>query len=202
MGWPQGNARAGKVGTARDGWRRTSPGPPLADQDGVSKSLIAVGGMGLVSCLLLSLMMQHLLKVQVEKQRPTTVTELEELFRSQLAGPVQTQTVDRDGRRTVVVRMRVLAGLNKQRLATSAGGVVWRRALQESMDAPDGVLFEIGDDGAGRVEEIPVPRPAMLGGPPTATNPGSAGAAPRSPVRAVPPASGNPSAPASARPPG
>ncbi len=132
----------------------------------MSKSVYAIGGIGLASCVILSLMMQHLLKVKAERQRSPVATELEELFKSQLAGPVTDQVIDRDGRRTLVVRMVLLAGLQKQRIGASAGGLIWRRVLSGSGEPPEVVLLELADDGGGRTEEFVAPRPPMLGGVP------------------------------------
>lgn len=131
----------------------------------MSKSIFVISGLGLVSCVLLSLMMQHLLKVKVERKRSPLVIELEELFRSQLAGPIETEFQDRDGKRTLVVHIKIVGGIQKQRLGISLGGLVWRRALSGTDEPPQALLLAVGDDAGGKVEEILVPRPPMLGGP-------------------------------------
>jgi len=131
----------------------------------VSKSLFVISGLGLASCVLLSLMMQHLLQVKADKKRSPLVTELEDLFRSQLAGPIDTELQDRDGKRTLVVHIKVLGGLQKQRLGLSLGGLVWRRALSGPEEAPQAVVLAVCDDVGGKIEEIDVPRPPMFGGP-------------------------------------
>jgi hypothetical protein len=129
----------------------------------VSKSLLVIGGLGLASCVLLSMMMQHLLQVKADRKRSPLVTELEELFRSQLAGPIETEVQERDGKRTMVVHIKVLGGLQKQRLGMSLGGLVWRRLSNGSEDPPQAVVLAIADDAGGKVEELSVPRPPLFG---------------------------------------
>jgi hypothetical protein len=160
----QGNALGQKP--AAPGRIGTSPEGPGADEAGtVSKSLFVISGLGLASCVLLSMMMQHLLQVKAERKRSPLVTELEELFRSQLAGPIDTEQQERDGKHTLIVHIKVLGGLQKQRLGMSLGGLVWRRLLSGQEEAPEAVILAVADDVGGKVEEIPVPRPPMFGGP-------------------------------------
>ena len=42
----------------------------------MSKSLYAIGGLGLGSCVVLSLMMQHLLEARHDKERPGVLVEI------------------------------------------------------------------------------------------------------------------------------
>lgn len=210
----QGNPQFGKTigcpehpAGARFGTRRSGGS---AEKPDVSKSLYAIGGLGLGSCLLMSLMMQHLLKVKTERHRSPIAIELEEVFASRLSGPVDVLLPQEGADRTIVVRMPVLAGLQKQKLATTAGNMVWRRMVGEK-DAPTGVRVEVSDDSGGKPEAFDVPKPVWptagagrtnLGGkkpaaPGAASQPTGAGSAPG----AVAPASGKSSAASTGMPP-
>lgn len=137
----------------------------------MSKSLYAIGGLGLGSCLLMSMMMQHLLKVKTERQRSPIAIELEEVFASRLTGPVDVDLPEDGGERVIVVTMPVLAGLQKQKLATTAGNMVWRRMAGEK-DAPTGVRVEVKDDSGGKVESFDIQKPVWPTAAPGRTNPG------------------------------
>ncbi|MBK8095839.1 MAG: hypothetical protein IPK26_01950 [Planctomycetes bacterium] len=153
----------------------------------MSKSLYAIGGLGLGSCLVMSLMMQHLLKVKTERHRSPIAIELEEVFASRLTGPVEVKLPNGDADRTIVVTLPVLAGLQKQKLATTAGNMVWRRMAGEK-DAPAALRVEVKDDSGGKPEAFEVPKPVW----PTA------GAGRTSPGAGKQPAAGGGVAPAPA----
>jgi hypothetical protein len=142
------------------------------------KSLYAIAGMGLAGCVLLSLMMQQALKSRGETQSLAVAAELEDLFRGQLAGPVEAQVLARDGRHTLRLRLKVARGVAKQGLAMSAGGVAWSRAL-EGGRMPDAVVVQVTDDGSGAMEEFQVPQPPFHGRMPPAARP----TAPATPAR-------------------
>ena len=146
---PQGNA-PGEVSCRSHG--------PLAENRAVSKSLIAIGGLGAGACLLLSWMMQHLLQVQQECFKPPLAQQLEEQFERRLVGPVRVAEVRKEGRLHLAVRLSVLAGLPKRRIAESVGAVAWNHALAAGADLA-AVVVEVGDDEHGPVTVLSVPRP-------------------------------------------
>ena len=135
----------------------------------VAKSIYAIGGLGIGTCVLLSLMMQHLLQVKTGRSKPAFALELEEVYAGRLAGPVEVseESVAADGKKRMVLHMRVLAGLHKQRMAQTAGELVWRRMIGEKQ-VPDVLVVEVGDDAGGPVETVPVPRPSAFGQKPVA----------------------------------
>ncbi len=94
----------------------------------MSKSIYVVGAIGLGGCLVLSLMMQHLLKVQGERARPKVAIEVEEDFADHLAGFVEVSTLDVDGERTLCLRLPVKQGVAVEPLARAAADVLWRRS--------------------------------------------------------------------------
>lgn len=93
----------------------------------MSKSIYVIGGMGLAGCLLLSFLMQHLLKVRGDRAASPVALELQELFSGRLARPVQVAVIEEQGIRTMVVRMALLEGDPRQ-VVRGAGGLAWRRA--------------------------------------------------------------------------
>src|SRR5262245_24773879 len=58
------------------------------DERGVSKTVYVVGGIGAVGCLMLSFMMQHLLKVQSERSHSPVADELKETCAEHLVGAI------------------------------------------------------------------------------------------------------------------
>lgn len=157
----------------------------------MSKSLYVVGGIGTVGCLMLSLMMQHLLKVKKDRAVSPVAIELARDFEAHLAGPIEVRTLEEDGEPTMVVRLPVQPGARLAELAKAAGDFVWRRAY---------LLPEL--PGRLRVEAFPVdgsePVAAAVSRPPAldrlhagvgpGSSPGATGpaAAPRTPAPSPP----------------
>lgn len=134
-------------------------GPNAEEERAVSKSILAIGSLGAAACLILSLSMQHLLEVKQELGRSPIELELEALFEGRRVGPVKVveQQVPPD-RIRCVVRLTVLAGLQKQRIALMAGSIAWSR-VQGSKAEPDELVVEVHDDENGPVAMVTVPRP-------------------------------------------
>ncbi|MGE3171594.1 MAG: hypothetical protein AB7O97_03145 [Planctomycetota bacterium] len=112
----------------------------------MSKSVYVVGGIGVIGCLMLSFMMQHLLKVKTDRSRSPVAIELEEACAQYLDGPIEAATFEIDGERTTLLRLRVFAGVDADRLARSAGDLVWRRA-HKFRDMPERLRFEVRGPG-------------------------------------------------------
>jgi len=123
----------------------------------VSKSIYAILGIGLGSCVLLSYMMQHLLKVRTEHSRSPVVAELAEVLGDRLCGEITLSTSDSDGRRVTSVSFAVLAGLQRQNLATTAGNIVWRGLAGAA--EPDVVRVSVEDEDGAKAVVVDVPRP-------------------------------------------
>lgn len=108
----------------------------------MSKSIYVVGAIGLGGCLVLSLMMQHLLKVQGDRARPKVALEIEEDFADHLAGFVEVATLDVDGERTMCLRLPVKPGVAADPLARAAADLLWRRSPSWA-EAPQRLRLEI-----------------------------------------------------------
>lgn len=126
--------------------RTTSRGPPNADKPLVSKSVYIVGGIGIVGCIALSLMMQHLLKVQGDRARPALAIEIEQDLADCLHGNVDVSTLDVDGERTLCVRLPVKKGLAADRLARAASDLLWKRA-PSWRETPERLRLEVVAEG-------------------------------------------------------
>lgn len=127
----------------------------------VAKSIYAIGGMGLGSCLLLSLMMQHLLKTRQVHDRSPLVGEVEELLRGRLCGRVALDTQVIGGQVVSTLRLKLLAGLQKRRQIESIGPFLWQRlAIEPSQPAL--LRFLVSDDGGGPIEQIDLQRPRVV----------------------------------------
>lgn len=140
----------------------------------VSKSLLAIVGLGAAGCLVLSLLMQQLLDARQNQTKSPIAQALEVQFEGRLVGPVKVAE-ERTGE---VARLRVqfcvLAGLQKPRLAEMAGATAWS-LLRGTAAAPDEVLVVVDDDEHGPTERLSVPRPARssaIGAPPRSKQPG------------------------------
>lgn len=135
-------------------------GTPLAaEKKPVSKSLIAIGALGVAASLVLSLLMQDLLKVKQERDRSPLELELEAPLEGRLIAPLRVIDERPAGTPRVRVRLSVLAGLRKERIAEAVGAQAWH-SLQGAGNEPTEVVVEVADEDRGPVTRLVVPRPA------------------------------------------
>ncbi|GDY01320.1 hypothetical protein LBMAG49_06490 [Planctomycetota bacterium] len=112
----------------------------------MSKSSYAVGGIGIAACLLLTFMMQHLVKVRQGQSSSPVATDLEDVFGTYLAGRVQVATARQNGAVTMTIRMIVKPGVLRERLVASADSLLWRQ-LALLKEPPELVRVEVEDEG-------------------------------------------------------
>jgi hypothetical protein len=151
----------------------------------VAKSIYAVAGMGFGSCLLLSLMMQHLLKVKKDVVRPAFLLELEELLAGRLDGPIDVQTRKVGEQEQMTLLFTVGEHVDKQRLARAATPIVWRQ-LAGGPNDPDRLVLAISKRGETAPLEIEAERPRWV--PPKARVRPAATAGAKAPDSSAPPA--------------
>lgn len=157
----QGNAPAAETFSFPLRWLQSGLG--WCRSKVVSKSVIAVAGIGLAACLGLSVAMQRLLAIQQQQSRSPLALEIEAQWEGRLVGPVRiTQEPMPEGFQTLV-RMRVLAGLQKERMAVATGGTVWRHALQQR-DPPREVAVAVADEDGAAPEVFMIPPPTQRRG--------------------------------------
>lgn len=108
--------------------------------------------------MLLALMMQHLLQAHQERARPPLAMVLEGQLEGRRVGPVKVSETVEAGRTRLSIRVEVLAGLPKKRIAESVGTAAWNHALANGAE-PAEVVVEIGDDEHGPATVVPVARP-------------------------------------------
>lgn len=166
----QGNAPPGKktayaavanhrggVPLVRRGNLDDSLAPPNDEEGSVSKTVYVVGGIGAMGCVMLSLMMQHLLKVRTESKRSPVAIEIEQAFPGNLVGPVDVTTPMIDGERTMLVRLAVGPGIDGAPFGRSVADVVWRRAYQWP-EMPDRIMVEVRTERQPRDPVVVVSR--------------------------------------------
>lgn len=114
---------------------------------------------GLIGMVLMSLVMKHLVEVTSERSRSPYASAVEARLGSRRVGKVIIEEESVRGEVHLTVRVRVLEGSNKQRLADALGREVWLGALRAG--AKVGAVAVVLDDGVrdGQVEfSIPGPR--------------------------------------------
>ncbi len=112
----------------------------------MSKSIYIVGATGILGCVALSLMMQHLLKVQGDRARPALAVEIEQELTECLSGSVEVTTLDVDGERTLWVRLPIKKGFASDRLARTASDLLWKRAPSWPQ-TPERLRLEVVSEG-------------------------------------------------------
>jgi hypothetical protein len=130
-----------------------------AEERDVTKSIYAVAGLGLGSCLLLSLMMQHLLELRTEREKSPLALEIQDQFGGRLVGPVDVVITEGE-RRRIDVRLRILAGLDKRRFGRTVGEQVWRSVLGTRHE-PSEIVVLVGDEDDGPIESVAVSKPEL-----------------------------------------
>jgi hypothetical protein len=123
----------------------------------VTKSVYAVGGMGIAACLLLSLMMQHLLEVRKDGSQLAIAGAVEQAFGPRLTKPVVARPLTENGRHVLQFELSIFAGLKREDMAASTANIVWRM-LAGRPGAPDVVRVVVDDELGGvpfRLDALP-----------------------------------------------
>tara|TARA_R110002096_G_scaffold97328_13_gene216852 strand:- start:898 stop:1449 length:552 start_codon:yes stop_codon:yes gene_type:complete len=156
----------------------------IADENQiVSKSALTILIIGLIGAILMSLGMKHLAEVQGDRGRSPYCAPVESRLGAKRVGSVQIDEM-RDGDQVhLTVRARVLAGLDKRRIADSAGREVWLSALRAG-DRLDAVSVVLDDDDNGGEETFEIPSPTTV---PPKTQPEKAPAKSAKPAVGLPP---------------
>jgi hypothetical protein len=124
----------------------------------VSKSGLTILIIGFIGAILMSLGMKHLAEVKTDRSRSPYCATVESRLGAKRLGPVVI-VEEHDGERVhLTVRARVLAGLDKKRLADSAGLEVWLGALRGGARV-DAVSVVLDDDDGGEAETFAIPSP-------------------------------------------
>ncbi len=126
----------------------------------MSKSIYVVGAIGLIGCVAMSLMMQHLLKVKGERSRPAAVVALEGELADHLSGPIEHQTLEIDGLVTLQVRLRTRAGVEAKALGRAAGEMLWRGVIRWQ-PAPERILVEVQEAGSAAPVVVESSQPGL-----------------------------------------
>ena len=125
----------------------------------MSKSVLTLLGIGVVGVVLMSFVMRHLVEVASEKGRSPYAAAVESRLGLRRVGPVRLEEQVEGDHVRITVRAKVLAGLEKKRLAESAGKEVWLGALRKGARL-DEVLVIVEDDDDGAPETFVVAAPS------------------------------------------
>lgn len=151
----------------------------------MSKSVLTILVIGFVGAILMSLGMKHLVEVKNDRDRSPYCAAVESRLGAKRMGPVTIREVKDGEKVTLVVEATVLAGLDKQRLADSAGLEVWLGALRKGARV-DAVQVVLDDDDGGEPETFAIASPTTKGTS-TGGTPASRGAKPASPKKPAQP---------------
>lgn len=122
--------------------------------------------MGLAACLLLSLMMQHLLKVQKDGAQPGIAAAVENALGARLTKPVTGKMLVEGGKPVLRLELVVFAGLKREDMAHSAANLVWR-SLAGKPGAPALLRVVVDDELGGRPFELESPPPKSMAATPS-----------------------------------
>lgn len=140
---------------------RCSSPAPAVEKPEVGKSLYAIGAMGVASCILLSFMMQHLLKVRKDHVRSPLAAEVEERLGRRVCGPVTTETNLIASKVVTTLHVKVLADLHKRQLVDGIAPFLWQRLAIEPSQ-PEVLRFVVSDDAGIAEETIDLVRPRVM----------------------------------------
>lgn len=123
----------------------------------MSKSIYVLAGLGLFGCIALGLMMQHLLRVQVERGQSAIAVELQEMCGHQFEGPAIVELQSEASALTMVVKVRARPGVALDKFARSASALTWRIAHRHEQ-VPDHLRFEVRPPAAGEAVVVETSR--------------------------------------------
>lgn len=131
---------------------------PAVENRGVSKSLLAIAGIGIAGCLLLSWMMQDLVRRRPPRDGASCAPRLMAAFGDQLAAPLVVREEQEGTSLRLVVHGRVKAAQDKTVLATAIGAEVWRHLGPQAQATEVRVTLRDAE-GGGPVSQV-VARPS------------------------------------------
>lgn len=137
-----------------------SSGGILVDRSPVGRTNFMILGLGLVTCVVLSLMMKHVLKVKADDTAPPIVSEISQNYGSGLVAPSGfTVETGPDGNIGTLTLYPML-GKDQRRLVKLIGHYTWRRLGEElELDA----LVVVCDAGFGERVRYQVTAPQIVG---------------------------------------
>lgn len=134
----------------------------------MSKSILTILIIGIVGAILMSFVMKHLVELTTERERSPFAPAVEMRLGSKLIGSVRitkeraakTQSSNQPSQVQLVVHGRVLAGLDKRRLAEDAGREVWFGSMRAG-ETPSAVRVVLDDDDGGKACEFDIAKPRV-----------------------------------------
>ena len=167
-----------RVGTRVVGIRSS---PPSAEIPPVNKSILAVAGIGIAGCVLLSILMKQVVALDAEQRQLPFLPALEAKFGPRLGHPIKVREQDQAGIVRLHVSARVRDGIDGAQLAREIGADLWLHAVRAGSKATEAVVALRREDG-GELLTLVLPR-----NPAASATPKPAGSAPQSPAAGKPP---------------
>lgn len=147
----------------------------------MNKSLLAVAGIGIAGCVLLSILMKQVVALDAEQRQLPFLPALEAKFGPRLGHPIKVREQDEAGIVRLHVSARVRDGVDGAQLAREIGADLWLHAVRAGSKATEAVVALRREDG-DELLTLVLPRSQAA----TAT-PKPAGSAPQSPAAGKPP---------------
>jgi hypothetical protein len=154
-----------------------------------SRTPLVILGLGVGTCVILGLMMQHLLRVSQDRSQPPVVQELARVFGSRLDGAPHLRVVQRGDSIVAVLTVVPVLGSGSDQFLLDMGEFVWRNIDASAINAVEIVCKDELGDGQ-RVKSVPRPYLPWSGAAERATAGSSkpAGGKPAPPTKPAPPA--------------
>lgn len=129
-----------------------------AENLAVNKSLLAIAGLGLGGCVLLSVLMKQVVAIDAEQRQLPFLPALQARFGAQLDGALRVKEESTDGATRWLVNARVRDGVDAVRLAPAIGAELWLHAGRAGSAASEARIVLRCEDGSPAVSLV-VPRP-------------------------------------------
>lgn len=112
----------------------------------MARSIYVVGAMGVLGCVALSMMMQHLLKVQKDRSSSPLAADLQEMCGHLLAAPPEVRSFLYEGEQTIVIGLVTVDQVDRQKFGKSASELLWR-GVYRLREMPERVRVELRTAG-------------------------------------------------------
>jgi hypothetical protein len=132
----------------------------FADTRGVGRTNYVILGIGAVTCIVLSLLMQHFLRVKSDRSVPPIVSELTQNYGARLVEPSRYHVARTELGNIGTLTIHPMLGIDQPRLVHAVGQYVWRRiGVEERLHA----LIVECDTGFGERSRYQVASPDVIG---------------------------------------
>ena len=126
----------------------------------MSKSILAIAGIGLAGCILLSVMMQQLVEQKKVRDVERPLATFEVQHRDQLVAPLAVHEETFGAVARLVVTARVATAVDRPAFAASIAAAAWQQLRDDPLVHE--VHVTVRDAGGRQPHTLVVPRPASM----------------------------------------